>query len=292
MKKNILLIILAITSWNVSLLAEEKNKIALKVGEASFNMVEIPAGTFLMGTSDAAEESRYWTNKTKWSSYDKKWFKQETPQHEVKIKESFYISESEITQKLYNAVMGTNPSCIKDMDKPVECLTWHQAVEFCKELSKLINRNFRLPTEAEWEYACRAGTKTRYYWGDVFDNDNCWYFGNAGNRVVDNGYSVSLQEYEKLNFQSHIPKKKKPNAWGLYDTSGNVYEWCYDWYDENYYNNSPAIDPKGPTNGINKVVRGGSFPDYTIVMRSTLRVGVDPGLRNYGLGFRIVMSDD
>jgi formylglycine-generating enzyme required for sulfatase activity len=187
----------------------------------------IPAGSFMMsaspGDSDADDDE---------------------PQHRVEITKSFYIGVYEVTQAQYEAVMGENPSYFADSLRPVDKVYWDNAVEFCRKLSQKEGMTYRLPTEAEWEYACRAGTTTKYYWGDSDSNvgNYAWYDNNSGS-------------------ETHQVGRKLPNAWGLYDMSGNVQEWCEDWFNFEYYSRSPLKDPPGPLSGEDRVQRGGHWED-------------------------------
>jgi formylglycine-generating enzyme required for sulfatase activity len=177
-------------------------------------------------------------------------------------------------QQQYREIMGNNPSCFVGDIRPVEQVTWYDAVEFCNRLSEknglkpyykiekgvfstnvtiLGGDGFRLPSEAEWEYACRGGTTTAYYWGNKIDGAYCWYTGNSSERT----YIIGM---------------KKPNAFGLYDITGNVYEWCWDWYDKSYYKNSPFKDPQGPDKGRYRVRRGGS--SYIGLNHDAIRVSL------------------
>ncbi|HNY28330.1 MAG TPA: formylglycine-generating enzyme family protein, partial [Candidatus Sumerlaeota bacterium] len=172
-----------------------------------FNL--IPAGSFLMGLPD----------------YEKDRKANEGPQHRVKLSQPFYLGICEVTQEQYKKVMGFNPSKSKSKNKPVVSVSWEDAQAFCEKLSKVENREYRLPTEAEWEYACRAGTQTEFYWGDVFDAKFAWCKENSSDDIQDVG-------------------TLKPNAWGLYDMSGNVAEWCSDRYGYRYPSSDEEVDPQ------------------------------------------------
>lgn len=213
----------------------------------------IPAGSFMMGASPGDSEVG----------------EGELPRHSVEITRPFHIGEHEVTQEIYEQVMGENPSEFKGADRPVERISWNDAVAFCTRLSEMTGESYRLPTEAEWEYACRAGTETRYYWGDAMDGDYAWHDENSGG-------------------ETHPAGQKNPNEWGLYDMSGNVWEWCGDWFAENYYFQSPPQDPSGPESGTSRVVRGGSWYNYPKNLRSSSRFGFRPDRGNYYIGFRVV----
>jgi formylglycine-generating enzyme required for sulfatase activity len=196
-------------------------------------------------------------------------------QHPVILSQGFWLSEHEVTQAEYEAVIGFNPSQFKgDMNRPVEAVSWDDAVLYCQ---KLTNREraagritsqqaYRLPTEAEWEYAARAGT-TGVRYGDL--DATLWWSGNSGN-------------------QTHAVKQKAANAWGLYDIMGNVWEWCGDWCGD--YPTGSVTDPVGPSSGSDRVVRGGGANNDAVIVRSASRYGVGPGNRSSMIGFRSVLS--
>jgi len=179
---------------------------------------------------------------------------------------------TEVTQAQYEAVMGTNPSNHKGATNPVESLSWDDAAEFCRGLSGKTRKTFRLPTEAEWEYACRAGSKTRFSFGDSESalGDYAWHKGNCGGKT-------------------QPVAQKKPNAWGLYDMHGNVWEWCADWLGS--YPTGPSTDPQGPTSGRLRVLRGGAWanggPGY---FRCASRLNLAPAVRVNDVGFRCAMT--
>ena len=229
-------------------------------------LVLTPKGTFMMGSPES-EEAR---------------FEDET-QHEVTISKDYYLGVHEVTQAQYEKVMGTKPSYFQgdeikgsSTNNPVESVSWLDAVEFCKKLSdlpeeKAAGRVYRLPTEAEWEYACRAGSKSAYSFGESSKSlgDYAWFDGNSNN-------------------QTHPVGEKKANAWGLYDMHGNVWEWCSDWYGE--YPNGAVSDPVGPREGSDRVNRGGGWFIRAADCRSALRGRDYPSNRNDGHGFRVALS--
>lgn len=201
----------------------------------------------------------------------------ETPSHKVCLQKSYYLGETEVTQKQWEDVMGTNPSKIKSYDKPVDKVSWNDIQEFIEKLNaKDGGKYFRLPTEAEWEYAARAGSDDDYSFGDNPKNlpQYAWY-GNLG-------YKGS----------THEVAQKDPNKWGLYDMHGNVWEWVQDWYSPTYYSDSPANDPLGPETGKYRVYRGGSFVGKPSELRSSVRYSALPMTRTQDVGFRLVRQLD
>ena len=262
-------------------------------------MLSIPAGSFLMGSPD--DEEGHW--------YD------EGPQRTVNIS-AFQMSETEVTQKQFEDVMGWNDCYFSGDDHPVEQVTWFDCVSFCNELSqadghaqcytmtnmgydgdhiisadvscKIDANGYRLPTEAEWEYACRAGTTTRYYWGDSNDESAmkqyCWYEGNANDRHWANPHADE-------NGTQPVGQKI-PNSFGLYDMHGNVWERCWDWYSSVYYGTrpDPDSDPTGASSGSYRVMRGGSWYCPAQYCRSASRYGGYPRHRYYYDGFRVSRS--
>jgi formylglycine-generating enzyme required for sulfatase activity len=220
-------------------------------------MVGLPAGQFLMGSPDSDPDAR----------------DNEKPQHQVKVN-SFAIGKYPVTQAQYEAVMGTNPSRFQNNPQnPVERVSWNDAQAFCQKLSRITGKTYRLPTEAEWEYACRAGTTTRYYFGDDANQlgDYAWYYRNSQGTT-------------------HPVGQKKPNAWGLYDMSGNVWEWCEDNWHDNYIgapNDGTAWIDNDNRSQYRKCLRGGSWDDLPNSCRSANRDWYLPGYRNYYIGFRV-----
>ena len=252
------------------------------VNSLGMKLVRIPAGTFNMGTG--IDEKEHWLKEDR---------------HQVAISKPFYMGVFAVTQKQYEAIMGNNPSAFTaenenhpgGPDHPVEQVSWDDAVEFCKKLSakdeeKKAGRVYRLPTEAEREYACRAGTQTATHYGNDLSSNEANFNGNKPVGKAPAGPYVDMTT--KVG-------SYKPNAFGLYDMHGNVFEWCSDWYDENYYKNSPKTDPQGPDQPTNedeqhRVVRGGSWYNPGPVARSAYRHHVSPGSKYYDIGFRVVMT--
>ncbi|MCX7048863.1 MAG: bifunctional serine/threonine-protein kinase/formylglycine-generating enzyme family protein [Candidatus Sumerlaeota bacterium] len=194
----------------------------------------------------------------------------ESPQHRVTL-DGFWMGETEVTQLQYIIVMGKNPSYYKGENQPVECVLWNDAVEFCKEVSLMTGKTVTLPTEAQWEYACRAGSSSRYYFGDS---------------------DTPLKEYAWLRGanQTHPVKTKRPNAWGLYDMHGNVWEWVADWYGP--YTAASQTNPKGPATGTDRIMRGGHWNDTPFNCRSAKRLRYNGALIGNGNGFRVVAGAD
>ena len=256
-------IVLMLLFFVDQLQAQSPKEITNSIG---MKLVLIPKGTFMMGSPET-EKGRQ-ENET---------------QHEVTISKDYYLGVHEVTQAQYETVMGKNPSHFQgaivgneNADLPVENVSWDDAVEFCKKLSDLpeekkAGRLYRLPTEAEWENACRAGSKTAY----LFDDEEGllpeygWFNRNSSNRT----HTVGLLE---------------PNAWGLYDMHGNVWEWCSDWYVE--YPQGAVRNPTGPKVGSDRVCRGGSWNGVASYCRSALRYWYVPSFRNNYLGFRLALS--
>jgi formylglycine-generating enzyme required for sulfatase activity len=215
----------------------------------------IPTGEFTMGSPESEPDRR--DNET---------------QHKVRITKPFYLSAHEVTQAQYERVMGNNPSYFKGPTKPVEQVNWNDAVAFCDELSKREGEKYRLPTEAQWEYACRAGTTTAYSFGDDVRQlpQHAWYSGSS-------------------NGSTHPVGKKLPNPWGLFDMHGNVWEWCEDWYGT-YETKQMLINPSGPASGSRRVLRGGPFVAPPKDVRAASRNLNPPDYRYLNNGFRLTRT--
>ncbi|MBO4544775.1 MAG: SUMF1/EgtB/PvdO family nonheme iron enzyme, partial [Verrucomicrobia bacterium] len=207
-------------------------------------------------------------------------------QHEVTLTKGYWLGKYEITQAQYKAIMKANPSSFIGADLPVECVSWNDAKEFCKKLTEIekaagrlpTGYEYTLPTEAQWEYACRAGTTTAL---------------NSGKNLSDKYECPEMDEvgwyYYNSNYKTYLVGQKQPNAWGLYDMHGNVFEWCLDWYVENYPTSS-VTDPKGPSTGSYRVLRGGSWYDRAYYCRSASRRSRGPSSIDYFSGFRVALS--
>ncbi len=220
-----------------------------------FTMVAVEGGTFSMGSNDGYDNQK--------------------PIHQVTL-DSYCIGQTEVTQALWQAVMDSNPSYFKGTSNPVEKVSYNDCIDFVNKLNTLLKdqlpqgRKFRLPTEAEWEFAARGGNKSKgcKYSGSNSISTVAWYDGNSGRKT-------------------HPVKQKAGNELGLYDMSGNVWEWCSDWYGYDYYSSSPQNNPKGPGNGSNRVLRGGSWYCDELNSRSANRNNGGPGYRIDGCGLRL-----
>ncbi len=227
--------------------------------DITMEMVYIAGGTFQMGSPPSGSEQDD---------------DAERPVHTVKV-DGFWMGKYEVTQEQYEKIMEANPSHFKSSKNPVDSVIWDDAISFCDKLSQLGDLTFRLPTEAEWEYACRAGSQTAYHFGDL-ETDlvyYAWYSRNSGGKP-------------------HPVGMKLPNAWGLHDMHGNAWEWCNDFFDEEYYANSPQENPTGPSSGASRAFRGGCYINYPFSIRSAVRRGSAPNYTFSSLGFRVVATEN
>jgi formylglycine-generating enzyme required for sulfatase activity len=229
---------------------------ALWVNSIGMEFVWIRDGIFTMGSPDSAKDD----------------LAEEKPAHQVTISKPFYIGKYPVTQAQWQEITKENPSKYQgDPNQPVEQVSWDDVQAFIHKINEREKtRSYRLPTEAEWEYACRAGTKTRYSFGDDVGqlDDHAWYSRNSGG-------------------ETHPVGQRKPNAWGLYDMHGNVWEWVQDWYDK--YPSGAVTDSTGrirPLGGTDHVVRGGGWNNIPQFVRAAVRLGYRPGGRDSSLGFR------
>jgi formylglycine-generating enzyme required for sulfatase activity len=275
---------------------QQPKELTLNCGKGvSLKLVLIPAGEFMMGGDEPPERVARRRNGV---GAEAAWFQKEQPQHRVRITKPFYMGVYVVTQAQYEAVTGVNPAkhraqyqAEKGMkyrveigeSNPEQDITWDDAVEFCRKLSAKTGQTVRLPTEAEWEYACRAGTTTPFNTGETISTDQANY----------NGEGTYGSGHKGENRQKPVPVGSfPPNAWGLYDMHGNVWEWCQDWYDEGYYRNSPTDDPPGPEKGNRRVLRGGDWIVGPWCCRSAFRDSLYPDyIINKGAdGFRVVCA--
>ena len=221
----------------------------------NIEMVKVEAGSFNMGATPEMENPN----------------EDEKPVHRVTLTNNYYIGKYEVTQALWKIVMGSNPSNSKGDNLPVEKVSWNDCQKFISKLNKLTGKSFRLPTEAEWEYAARGGNKSRgyQYSGSNTIGDVAWYDGNSGSKT-------------------HAVGTKQPNELGAFDMTGNVWEWCQDWF--NRYSSSPQTNPIGAVSGSCRVYRGGSCC-YSGYCRCSCRFDGTPDFRNGDLGLRLVLSE-
>ena len=227
-----------------------------EVGSCRFKMIRIEHGTFMMG---ATKEMGIH-------------FNDERPVHEVTLTNDYYIGETQVTQALWTAVKGINPSNFEGDDLPVEDVSWYDCQEFIEQLNKKTGKRFRLPTEAEWEFAARGGNKSKHtqYSGSNNIKEVAWYDGNSDD-------------------EPHLVKTKKANELGIYDMSGNVLEWCQDWYGN--YSSDSQTNPTGSKSGTYRVCRGGSWFDIASSCRLSGRDCTSPDICDGNLGLRLVLSE-
>lgn len=320
-KNTIGFLVITIAGWCIvsptrSCLGEDRKQAPIKkckCNSLKMRFVYIPPGEFLMGGSDSDKNARA----------------NELPQHPVRISRGFYIGAYEVTVGEFRAFVKAtghktaaeekgssgfdsdtktfqynrrgfnwkNVGWKQSKDHPVVNVNWHDADAFCKWLSKKEGRTYRLPTEAEWEYACRAGTKGRFITGDSIEDlqqianvqDKSLFMLNP--RFSNSEHSTYLKK--PVPWNDHHPfaapvGRFKANDFRLHDTLGNVAEWCNDWYAKDYYQSSPKVDPTGPTEGKGRVIRGGAFLHQPQHCRVTSRIAGTPSYQNYVIGFRVV----
>ena len=235
---------------------DSKGNSIITVNGVSFTMIAVEGGTFQMGATSEQGSDAYYS---------------ESPVHSVTLS-SYYIGETEVTQELWEAVMGSNPSYFSGYpQRPVEYVSWNDCQTFISKLNELTGKNFRLPTEAEWEYAARGGNKSQgyKYSGSNTIGNVAWYDGNSSSKP-------------------HDVKTKQANELGIYDMSGNVWEWCQDWY--GIYRSGSQTNPTGPTSGSNRVCRGGSWYRDAMYCRVSFRDADSPGGTFSNLGLRLSLS--
>ncbi len=267
---------------NVQKVFAEKLKVSKTISNSiGIDLVLIPPGKFMRGTSPK-QVTQF---SEKYQGHLRK--RGQNYYHQVTISSPFYLSTTELTQKQFGKIVVSYE--VEESEHPLVSVSWVEAIQFCNALSKReglafcytkkdsdwildISRDgYRLPTEAEWEYAARGGTTTQFYWGDKINNDHVWYFGTS-------------------DYKSHPVGQKKPNPFGLYDMLGNVWEWVEDWFSNNYFKTSPTQNPKGPPSGRFKVKRGGSQANLVSHIKSHTRYRAPVDKRHYINGFRIAFS--
>ena len=323
--------LILLTLLEGSAVAYEPSRIKTFTNSIGMELVRISAGEFMMG----GEEDRHQVLKT-FPYCDPAWLNGDSPRHKVRITRDFFIGQHEVTLKQflkfcerahYRCDAETDgkskwgydksrrlvespdfrpwaPGFEIAQDHPVVYVTWNDATAFSRWLSSTEKKNYRLPTEAEWEYACRAGTTTRYFCGD--QPEELVRFGNVADqdiaKIFKNPKMIAWRDGKVIDTDVPFPYLKGhdgytwtapvgsylPNAFGVYDMHGNVWEWCSDWYADNYYEKSPTEDPKGPAAGTTRVARGGGFHYLPVRMRSAARNHADPAGRGYHGGFRVV----
>lgn len=250
-------------------IATEDHDLTFTVNGVSFEMVAVKGGTFWMGAQNMDPFV---------ANYDIEAESNEKPSHSVTLGD-YYIGRYEVTQELWEAVMGSNPSEFKGSVNPVEWVSWDDCQEFIKELNKLTGKTFRLPTEAEWEYAARGGSKSKgyKYSGSNDINSVAWYYEK--HRAV---------AWYCDNSGTHPVGGKTPNELGLYDMTGNVWEWCQDMYGS--YSDDAQTNPQGPSSGSYRVLRGGGWSGHARVCRVSYRGSYTPDYRRYDFGLRLAIA--
>ena len=242
---------------------DQEKQIAYYTNTIGMKLVNIPAGEFMMGSPDTEESHEG----------------NEAPQHKVRITRAFFMGAYEVTQAEYEKVVGDNPAHYPNAGNPVEEVPWAEAAQFCKRLSAREGVEYHLPTEAQWEYACRAGTTTPFYTGDTISTDQANYNGN---------FAYGDGKKGRYREKPTPVGSFAPNPFGLYDMHGNLWEWCQDWYGKSYYSQSPIEDPQGPSSGLVRVLRGGCWLYAVRQMRSANRHWYVPTHWSSNIGFRVV----
>ncbi len=245
-------------------------QVPITVNGVTFNMIKVDGGTFTMGATSEM------TNPFNW----------EKPTHQVTLS-SYYIGETEVTQALWTAVMGYNPSWFTGDNLPVEQVSWEDCQTFIGKLNGLTGKSFRLPTEAEWEFAARGGNKSRHtqYSGSSIIDEVALYDKNSGDKYLTG--DIFWEKMDANNCRTHPVKTKKPNELGLYDMTGNVWEWCQDWYGN--YSSNAQTNPTGPDSGSRRMTRGGNWCNPARFCRSSFRYCFTPDDSFNSLGLRLVL---
>jgi formylglycine-generating enzyme required for sulfatase activity len=289
----------------------QNKEVTFYTNSIGMKLVRVPAGEFMMGDTLTPEQADQ-----KWPGGKIEWYKNAHPRHRVRLTKDFYIGAHEVTRGqlarfvnesgyrtdaekgggsfavkdgrpgLYPEANWRNPLFEQTDEHPVVCVSWNDAKAFCDWLSKKEGMEYRLPTEAEWEYAARAGSETTWYWGD--DESGAQGRGNVADEGADLPWGFRFKGVRDGFTYTAPVGTFAPNAFGLYDVIGNACEWCLDCYGANYYNATPGEDPAGPDSGNARVVRGGSWTYCPWGCRAAARSGTGPSSRfYYGLGFRV-----
>ena len=271
-----LLLILGMFFFHSSHSTAQQSSIDSFTNSIGIKFMLIPKGKFLMG-SPKTDKDRNWVAES---------------QHEVTISQNFQMGATEITQAQWQKVMGNTPSFFGGDELPVENISWEESVAFCNRLSEMpeekkAGRKYRLPTEAEWEYACRAGTATPFHFGSELNGSQANCNGNYPYPKIE-GWFGTKNKGPYLQKSSPIGKYRA-NAWGLYDMHGNVWEWCSDYWHDDYPSGS-VTDPIGPATGSARVIRGGGWDCFAMQCRSARRSWDHPSNRNRAVGFRLALS--
>lgn len=248
---------------------DDKKELSISIGDIDFLLIYIDEGEYLMGSPKNMRHC----------SID------EQPLHCVKISRPFYLAKFPVTVSQWNSFSDFSPFGGRDYgarhdDAPATHISWMDAKEYIGNISRISGLMFRLPTEAEWEYCARAGTSSMYYWGDDDSPEDidkyAWNYHNTGKMGIKNPQPVG---------------RKLPNGFGIYDMAGNIWEWCEDWYNGDYYLMSPLYDPRGPKTGTRRSLRGGSWGDDTKYLRCGVRDSYFPDRRWYLNGFRLLLEE-
>jgi formylglycine-generating enzyme required for sulfatase activity len=289
-----LLIALSLVTSGWTEAPKDKKKPKTITNSIGMKLVLIPAGTFQMGSTKAEQDAAIADyEKIRGQKADETilgFYRAEGPRHKVIISKAFYLGRCEVTQKQYEKIMDDNPSNFSSGDFPVENVSWEDAQTFLKKLNALAAEKkyrvkYRLPTEAEWEYACRGGPRSSskpFHFKSPSDSLG------AGQANFDARYPYGDGKKGEWSKRTNtVGKNGEPNALGLFDMHGNVSEWCSDWYAEDYYGKSPTKDPQGPSEGSRRVFRGGGWPSVGWGCRAAYRNSNAPAERDYHLGFRV-----
>lgn len=295
------------------------------INSLGMKLTLVPSGEFMMGNSESAENTAMFFNKAFRADFlSAEEFKDECPQHRVRVTRPFYLGTHHVTRGQFRRFVEDcgyktqveklpgvwrlnretkelefrtdyswrNVGFQQTDEHPVVAISWNDATAFCEWLGRKEKREYRLPTEAEWEFACRAGTNTRYWCGD--DPEVVAKVGNIADAAFDANSPIRNSRWRVKSSDGYVftapVGKFKPSAFGLYDMHGNAWQWCSDWYGKDYYGKSPRDDPKGPTTGVDRVLRGSSFIAVAFHCRSSSRMRNAPVVQANHIGFRVART--